>query len=60
MPLAVERWTFPPGDATLSIPPLDGPQWIVAEGSGLVVAADGAEQALTTGVGFVIPAGQER
>jgi hypothetical protein len=58
-PLVVERWVFQPGGATLSIPPLDGPQWIVAERGGLTVARDGAEQALTAGAGLVISAGQE-
>lgn len=58
-PLAVERWTFQPGDATLAIPPLDGPQWIVAEGTGLVITSGGAEQALTAGAALVVPAGQE-
>jgi hypothetical protein len=56
--LVVERWTFPSGTSTLSIPPLDGPQWIVAEGWGLVVTRDGAEHRLSTGGGIVIPAGQ--
>lgn len=58
-PLAVERWTFPPGAATLSIPPLDGPQWIVAEGAGLTVTGGDVEQALTPGEGIVVVAGRD-
>jgi hypothetical protein len=57
-PLVVERWTFQPGVAALTIPALTGPQWIVAEGSGLVVSIGGAEQDLATGAGLVVPPGQ--
>jgi hypothetical protein len=56
-PLAVERWTFQPGDATLTIPPLDGPQWIVAEGSGLVLTVDGTASQLAAGHGVSVAAG---
>jgi hypothetical protein len=57
--LTVERWTFQPGPAALTIAPLDGPQWIVAEAPGLVVTVDGAERNLVPGDGMVIVAGQE-
>jgi hypothetical protein len=58
-PLEVGRWNFPPGAATLSIPPLDGPQWIVAEGAGLTISTGGVERALTPGAGIVVAAGQD-
>jgi hypothetical protein len=57
-PLAVERWRFQP-DATLTIPSVDGPQWIVADISSIVVSLDGASQSLAPGQSVVIPAGQE-
>ena len=56
-PLAVERWRFQPG-ATLTIPPLDGPQWIVADTGSVVMSVDGTGQSLTPGKGLVVPAGQ--
>jgi quercetin dioxygenase-like cupin family protein len=55
-PLAVERWRFQPG-ATLSIPALDGPQWIVAETGPIVATVDGAGETLAPGKSRVIPAG---
>jgi hypothetical protein len=58
-PLTVQRWIFPPGDAALVVPPLDGPQWIVAEGRGLVVTIGGNELRLTPGAGIVVSAGQQ-
>lgn len=58
-PVEVERWTFPPGAAMLTIPPLDGPQWIVAEDAGLTVTSGGVERALTPGAGIVVVAGQD-
>jgi hypothetical protein len=58
-PLAVEWWRFQPGGSTLSIPPLDGPQWIVADGGPLVATVDGEGQALAPGASLVVPAGQE-
>jgi hypothetical protein len=58
-PLTVERWTFQPGGGALTIPPLTGPQWIVAEGSGLVVAVGGVERELVADAGLVVPPGQE-
>lgn len=58
-PLAVERWKFLPGDATLTIPPIDGPQWIVADGGSVVATVDGNGQVLAPGMSLVIPAGQE-
>jgi hypothetical protein len=57
-PLAVERWHFQP-DATLTIPPVDGPQWIVAETGPIVATVDGFGQTLAPGKGLVVPAGQE-
>jgi hypothetical protein len=56
-PLAVERWSFKPRDATLEIPPLDGPQWIVAETSGFVATISHDEQRLMPGVGVIVPPG---
>lgn len=58
-PLSVQRWTFQPGAAALTIPALTGPQWIVAEGSGLVISLGGAEQDLAPDAGLVVPSGQE-
>jgi hypothetical protein len=57
-PLAVERWRFQPG-ATLTIPPVDGPQWIVADTEPIVATVDGTGQTLAPGQSVVIPAGQE-
>ena len=56
-PLAVERWRFQPG-ATLTIPALDGPQWIVADTGPLVATVDGTGQSLAPGAGLVVPAGK--
>ena len=57
-PLTVEHWRFQPGEATLTIPPLDGPQWIVADGGGIVATVDGEARALAPGESLVVPAGQ--
>ena len=57
-PLAVERWRFQPG-ATLTIPPMDGPQWIVAETGPTVATIAGSGQELAPGQSVVVPAGQE-
>ena len=56
-PLAVERWRFQP-DGTLTIPALDGPQWIVADTGPVVATVDGTAQALAPGQSLVVPAGQ--
>jgi mannose-6-phosphate isomerase-like protein (cupin superfamily) len=58
-PLSVERWTFQPGGAALIIPALTGPQWIVAEGDGLVVSIGGVERDLATDESLMIPTGQK-
>jgi hypothetical protein len=55
-PLAVERWRFQPG-GTLSIPAVDGPQWIVAETGPIVATVDGGGQTLAADQSLVIPAG---
>ena len=57
-PLAVERWSFQP-DATLTIPPVDGPQWIVADTGPIVATIAGSSQSLAPGQSVVVPAGQE-
>jgi quercetin dioxygenase-like cupin family protein len=57
-PLAVERWTFPGGSGPLTVPPLDGPQWIVAEAGPLTATVDGVLQPLADGASLVVPAGQ--
>ncbi len=57
-PLAVERWRFQP-DATLTIPPVDGPQWIVADTEPIVATVNGTGQTLAPGQSMVIPPGQE-
>lgn len=57
-PLTIERWRFQPG-ATLTVPPLDGPQWIVADSGPLAVTVAGAGQSLPPGQGLVVPAGRE-
>jgi hypothetical protein len=56
-PLAVERWRFQP-EATLSIPALDGPQWIVADTGSLVATVGNESQTLAPGSGVVVPAGE--
>jgi hypothetical protein len=56
-PLAVERWRFQPG-ATLTIPALDGPQWIVADTGPIVATVNGTGQSLAPGQSLVVPAGQ--
>ena len=58
-PLAVQRWTFQPGAAALTIPALTGPQWIVAEGSGLVVSTGGVERDLAADAALIVPPDQE-
>jgi hypothetical protein len=57
-PLTVEHWRFEEGESPLSIPPLDGPQWIVADGGGIVVTVGEATQTLAPGEGIVVPAGE--
>ena len=58
IPLAVERWTIPPGNSTVTVPPLDGPQWVVAESGTLAAAIDGERHDLAPGASLVVPAGQ--
>lgn len=58
-PLALERWTFQPGDATLTIPPLQGPQWIVADGGPMIAVVAGVPQTLDPGKGIVVPGGRQ-
>ncbi len=55
-PLTLDRWSFQPG-GTLTVSPVDGPQWVVAETGLLVVTVDDAPQSLTPGQSLVIPAG---
>jgi hypothetical protein len=57
-PLMVERWRFLPGSGTLSIPALDGPQWVVADSGPIVATVDGQGQTLAPGNGMVVPAGK--
>jgi hypothetical protein len=57
-PLTVEHWRFQEGESPLSIPPLDGPQWIVADGGGIVATVDGEGRTLAPGESLVVPAGQ--
>ena len=58
VPLTIERWTFSPGNASLTIPPLDGPQWIVADDGPLTATVDGVPHNLAADSSIVIPAGQ--
>ena len=58
-PISVERWSFQPGGATLTVPPLDGSQWIVAEQSTVIAAVNGKPQSLAAGQSLIVPAGQE-
>jgi hypothetical protein len=58
-PMSIERWTFQPGASTLTIPPLDGPQWIIAERGALIATAAGAKRNLAVGHGMAIDPGQE-
>jgi hypothetical protein len=55
--IAIERWRMQPGGA-VSIPPVAGPQWVVAEDGPLVAAVDGARRSLAPGQGVVIAAGK--
>jgi hypothetical protein len=57
-PLAVERWRFQPG-ATLTIPPVDGPQWIVADTGPIVATIAGSGESLAPGQGVVVAAGRD-
>jgi hypothetical protein len=57
IPLAVERWRFQPG-ATLTIPAVDGPQWVVADTVALVATVNGEAQPLASEKSIVVPAGQ--
>ncbi|HEU0113559.1 MAG TPA: hypothetical protein VFQ80_02745, partial [Thermomicrobiales bacterium] len=57
LPLTIERWSFQPG-GTLSIPAVDGPQWLTAETGSIVATIDGASQTLAAGRSVVVPAGQ--
>ncbi|MCA9879946.1 MAG: hypothetical protein KC442_19260, partial [Thermomicrobiales bacterium] len=56
-PLTVESWQFEPG-ATLTIPPLNGPQWLVADTAPFAAEVNGAPISLEPGGGVVVPAGQ--
>jgi hypothetical protein len=58
-PLSVERRSFIPSDAKLTVPPLDGPQWIVADTGSVVATVAGNSQVLTSDHSLVIPDGQE-
>jgi hypothetical protein len=57
-PLAIEHWTFQPGSASLQVPPLDGPQWVVSDAAPLVATIDGQERDIPTDSGLVILPGQ--
>jgi hypothetical protein len=57
-PIGIERWIFQPGPATLRVPPLDGPQWIVADDGAFLAVLDGAEQTLAPGEAIVVETGQ--
>jgi hypothetical protein len=57
-PLTVERWTIPPGSATVTVPPLDGPQWVVAESGTLSAVIDGERRRLAPGGSLLVTAGQ--
>jgi hypothetical protein len=59
VPVAVERWTFQPGAATLASPALAGPQWVAADGGTLVATVGGVEQPLEPGSALFVPAGEE-
>ena len=59
VPITVERWEFRAGVATLTVPPLDGVQWVAADGGTLVAAVDGQERELEPGNALVVEAGQE-
>jgi mannose-6-phosphate isomerase-like protein (cupin superfamily) len=58
-PITVDRWEFQPGSATLIVPALNGPQWIVVERARVEASVDGVSRALDAGQSLVIPAGQE-
>ena len=57
-PLTIEHWTFQPGSASLQIPPLSGPQWVVSDAAPLVATIDGQERDIPTDSGIVILPGQ--
>lgn len=56
-PLTLERWSFQP-EGMLTIPALDGPQWVVAETGMVVATVDGEERSLPLGQSLVLPAEQ--
>ena len=56
-PLTVEAWQFQPG-ATLTIPPMNGPQWLVAETAAFSAKAGDVPAELVPGAGVVVPAGE--
>ena len=58
IPLMIERWTIPPGSATVTVPPLEGSQWVVAESGTLTAVIDGERRRLAPGASLVVLAGQ--
>ncbi len=56
-PLTVERWTIQPGPATLAIPALDGPQWLVPDAGPAVLSIDGVDETVPSNAGVVVPSG---
>jgi hypothetical protein len=56
-PLAVERWRFQPG-GTLTIPAVEGTQWVVADTGPIVATVNGTGQSLAPGQSLVVPTGQ--
>jgi mannose-6-phosphate isomerase-like protein (cupin superfamily) len=42
----------------VTVPPLDGPQWVVAESGSLAAVIDGERHDLAPGASLVVPAGQ--
>jgi hypothetical protein len=59
VPISVERWTIQPGPATLTIPAIDGLQWIAADGGEILTTIGGEERRLPAGDAIVVAAGQD-
>ncbi len=57
LPLTVERWSFQQG-GSLSIPAVDGPQWLTAKTGSIVATINGIGQTLPAGRSVVVPPGK--
>jgi len=56
LPLSIESWQMPPG-SRLTLPRLEGPQWIVADTGAVQATIDGTSRAVLAGGSAIVPAG---